>query len=93
MSNYDYTKEEVKRFPLDLRICFHLAGWNKAFKPKDAKDWADNFAYVFLRNDEYDEDEQLKAQAFENFTNLYSFIKELLNEYAEDSCGCLEKIE
>jgi hypothetical protein len=97
MSEWDYTKEEIKNFPLDLRICFHILGWNKSFKPKDAKEWANDFAYFIYRKNEYDDNEKLKIEAYEEYEKLYSFIKELLKEQynrdAVDSCGCMREEE
>jgi len=42
----DFTPEEVEKFPLEMRCCFHLQGWNKLIHPQSIDEWAELIGWL-----------------------------------------------
>jgi hypothetical protein len=43
-----YTDEEVDKFPLEIRCCFHLQPWNRKYMPKSIDDWAEIIGFILF---------------------------------------------
>jgi hypothetical protein len=42
--DYNYrgelSEEEIKKLPLELKVCYMICPWNKSFNPKNIEEWA-----------------------------------------------------
>lgn len=86
MSPIDYnnrgelSEEEIKKLPLELKVCYMICPWNKGFNPKNIEEWANYLGwYAFCReDDETDEDVCRRARKFAyeklNFIRDYILI-------------------
>ena len=54
MNRRDLTEEEIKTFPLELKVCYMIIRWNNGFKPNSTDEWAEGIGWLKFKNNEID---------------------------------------
>lgn len=82
----DFTREEIINFPLELKVCFYLQGWNKSAKIQSVDDWIDTFWewYRLQDNAENYTEREIRNKMRKDHKRALLFIKKYI---------CIQKLE
>jgi hypothetical protein len=78
------TEEEYIALPLELKICFYLAGWNISANIHSVEDWINTFYFWYDSADEHDDNYKGdgKTNAMKEYQKLYDLISNIDNNIA-----------